>query len=144
MAPQVLPRLQVFVHQQLNVVFRVVGQAHDGRRTRCTVEVFFHVFRRRKAQTGNAQLTGKLFGLERLVARHHQQVEVRLLPVAEEQVLTDHRAQNSVDVLAGFHGVGVHPCMVGAPELDAEAVQQVVSADFFFNPPGAVRRTALI
>ena len=58
------------------------------------------------------QLGGQVFCLEGLVSGHHQQIELRALPVAEEQVLAYFPAQDGLDQQAVLHGVGmvvVHP-----------------------------------
>jgi hypothetical protein len=50
--------------------------------------------------------------MEYLVPRNHQQIELRLLPVAQEQIFADCGFQNPVNVPAGLHGHGrrmIHP-----------------------------------
>ena len=39
----------------------------------------------------------------RLVPRHHEQIIVRFLPAAEEQILADQHPEHSVYLIAGFH-----------------------------------------
>ena len=144
MAAEVLPCLYVLIHQQLHLIFSIIGKAHNGGGAGRAVQILLHILGRGKAQAGNAQLMGKLFGFEGLVPGHHEQIEVRLLPVAQEQVLAHGGIQTGIDHMAVLHGIGLHPAVVGAPELDAQLVQQVIGADLFFQPPGAVGRTALV
>ena len=143
-AAEVLPCLYVLIHQQLHLIFSIIGKAHNGGGAGRAVQILLHVLGRCEAQAGDAQLVGKLFGLEGLVAGYHEQIEARLLPVAQEQIFADCGVQAGVDDVAVLHGIGLHPAVVGAPELDAQLVQQVVGADLFFQPPGAVGGTALV
>ena len=82
--------------------------------------------------------------LKGLSPRHHEQIEVRFLSVAQEEVFADRRPKAVVDDLAVLHGVRLHKGVVCPPELDAQLVQQVIGADFLFQPPGAVFGAAMI
>ncbi len=71
----------------------------------------------------------------------HQQIKLRTLPVAQQQILADHRVQHPVDLLAGLHGHG--RLVIDATVVDSQAVQQIVAADFLLKPSGAVRGTSV-
>ena len=121
MAAEVFGVQNVFVHDEADVVLCVVHEAHDADRARFDVEVLLHELGVREGQAGDAQLAGDLLRLELFVVLDHQQVELRLLAVAQEQVLADDcRRQELVDFRTDFHrrrGLGVDTLV-----LDAEAV----------------------
>ena len=83
---------------------------------------------------------GQVPGLEDLLPFQHEQVELRLLPVAEEEVFADLLAEHLLDGLAGLDGVGV--VMVDAEIGDAEAAQQVIAALLLRQAGSAVGRAA--
>ena len=87
-------------------------------------------------------LVGEILRPEDLLARHHQQIVLRLLPVAQEQVFADDRFQHAVDGVAILHRVrcGVIRPLIG----DAQAVEQVIDGDFAFKPPARVGGPALL
>ena len=87
---------------------------------------------------------GEFLCLEGLVPRHHQQVEVRFLPVAKEQILADRGTQAVIYDHAVLHGVGPQKGMVGAPVLQPQRVQQIIGADLFFKPTRTIGRAALV
>ena len=144
MASQKLPFDHILIHEKLNFVFLVVRQPHNRRGARRTIQILLHILRGGKAQAGNAQLMGEFLCLEGLVPRHHQQVEVRFLPVAKEQVLADRGTQAVINDHAVLHGVGPQKGMVGAPVLQPQRVQQIIGADLFFKPARTIGRAALV
>ena len=90
------------------------------------VQQALHMLRAGKRESGAAQQRGEVLGLEGLVSRHHQQVKVSLLPVAQKQVLADAGPQGPLDEQAVLHGVGmvvIHP-----GEGDAQLFQFVVDS----------------
>ena len=68
----------------------------------------------------------KQLGLARLLFRHDQQIEIRLLPVGEEQILADLAAQQLLHQLTVRNGVGV--LVVYAEIFDPQFVQQLIAA----------------
>ena len=49
---------------------------------------------------------GQVLGVKGLIRPHEQQVKLRLLPVAEEEILADGHTQDLADGGALLHGVG--------------------------------------
>ena len=76
-----------------------------------------------------------------LVPRQHQQIKVRTLPVAQQQIFADHRIQHPVDLLAGFHSHG--GLVVDALVVDSQTVQQIVAANFLLKPSSTVGGTSV-
>ena len=72
------------VQHELDGVFRIVHQAEHADGAGRDVQIFLHIRRVRKRQPCHAQLPGKILRLEYLFALQHQQIKLRLLPVAEE------------------------------------------------------------
>ena len=60
--PRYSPRLYVLIHQQLHLIFSIIDKAHNGGGAGRAVQILLHILGRGKAQAGNAQLMGKLFG----------------------------------------------------------------------------------
>ncbi len=137
-AAQVFAPQNLLVDDQAHPPLGVVHQAQHADAARVQVEELFHKSLPRKAETGHAQLGGEVLGLERLVPGHHQQIELGLLPVAEEQVFADEHLQHPVDVLADLHGGGGG--VVGAQVLDPQPVQQIVGAHLARLAAAAIRR----
>ena len=132
MAADILILQHILVNQQAHGMFMIVHQAHDADRARFDIQVLQHFLRAGKGQAGGVDLAGKLLRLELLVAGHHQKIEVRPLPVAEEQVLADDDAQDCVDLVAGFHVV--RTVVVRPLICDPQPVQEVVGADLPREP----------
>ena len=110
------------VHHQPDPALRVIGQAQHAGRAGGAAEHGLHKLRRGEGEAGGAQLGAEDLGLEGLAAGHGQQVERRLLPVAEKQVLADGDAQHLADHIAVGDGVGG---LVGHPSIgDVQPVQQ--------------------
>ena len=94
----------IFVDDQSDVVLGVVHEPHDTDRAGLDVEVFLHELGVRERQACDAQLTGDLLRLELFIVLDHQEVKLRLLSVAQKQVLADdRRCQDLVDLRAHFH-----------------------------------------
>ena len=126
------------VDDELNMVLRIVHQPQHADRAGRDVEIALHICRIRERQPRHAKLLGKVFRLEDLLPFQHEQVELRLLPVAEEEVFADLLAEHLLDGLAGLDGVGV--VMVDAEIGDAEAVKQVIAALLLRQARSAVGR----
>ena len=109
-------------------VFPVIGKTQDTQRTRCDIQKGLHKFGVCKGQPGRTDKLGKHACFEGLIAGDQQKVKVRLLPVAEEQVLADLGAQSSVNIFAVLHGVsgGVLHTLIG----DAQLIQQSIGFQF--------------
>ena len=110
----------------------VVHQAHDADRTGFDIQVLQHFLRTGEGQPGGMNLGGQLLSLEFLVPGHHQQIEVRPLPVAEEQGLADDDPQDYVDLVAGFHIVC--PLVIRPLVRNPQPVQKVIGADLPRKP----------
>ena len=68
-----------------------------------------------------------------LVTLYHEDVEVRLLGIAQEQVLADHsRCNKAVNVRTGFHCL--ERLMVDSLVLDSKRIQQIIYPYFFIKP----------
>ena len=78
-----------------------------------------------EAQAAAAQPAGDLGGAEALVAADQQQDELGLLPIGEEQVLAEGRAQGLLYLHQVFHGVGFG--MGGMGKRHAQRLQQGVN-----------------
>ena len=141
MTADVLPFQHVLVHEKLHTVLPVIHQPQNADGAGGDVQKFLHILRRGKAQAGGTDLLGEDAGFEMLVPRQHQQIKLRTLPVAQQQIFADHRVQHPVDLLAGFHGHS--RLVVDAPEVDSQTVQQIVAANFLLKPSGAVRGTSV-
>ena len=141
MAADVLPFQHVLVHEKLYMVLPVVHQPQDADGAGGDVQKLLHILRRGKAQAGGADLLGENTGLKMFVPGEHQQIKVRTLPVAQQQILADHRVQHPVDLLAGLHGHS--RLVIDAPIVDSQAVQQIVAANFLLKPSGAVGGTSV-
>ena len=131
MAADGFVRQQIPVDDQLDMAVRVKQQLQGGDGAGSGLEIVPHVAAVREGQPGTAQLGGEELGLEGLVPRHHQQVEIGLLAVAQEQVLANFGAQHLLHLVAELNGVGavvVHPD-VGNRQL----LQPVVYGDFLGN-----------
>ena len=115
---------QVPVDDQLDTAFRIEQQLQGGDGAGSGLEAVPHMVLAGEGQPGAAQLGGEEFGLEGLVPWRHQQVEVRLLLVAQEQVFTDLGAQHLLHLVADLNGVGV---VVLHPDVgDIQLLQPVV------------------
>ena len=99
-----------------------------------------HIRRVGERRARHAELLRQVLGLEDLLPFQHEQVELCLLPVAEEEVFADLLAEHLLDGLAGLDGVGV--VMIDAEIGDAEAAQQVVAALLLRQAGSAVGRAA--
>ena len=140
MAAEVFLLQQVPVHQQADGVIPVVHKAQDADRARGNVKIPLHMFRPRKAQPGRADLLGEELGLEGLLTRHDKQIETRLLPVGQKEILADLAAQQSLYQFAVRDGVGV---LVIHPEVfHPQAVEEIVAARLLGD--ALPRRTAAI
>ena len=112
----------ICVDQQLHPIVVVVHQAKDAQTSGGDVQKLLHVAAVGKGQAAGADLLAEHAGLEGLVAGHQQNIKIRLLAVAEHQILAHGGTQHIVHGDTGFHGHGglmVHPLVV-----DAQAVQQ--------------------
>lgn len=115
---------QLPVYDQRDMAVCVKEQLQSGYRAGNGLQIVPHVAAVGKGQPGAAQLGGEKFGLEGLVAGHHQQVEIGLLPVAQKQVLADVSAQHLFHLMAELDGVGV---VVVHPDIgDFQLLQPVV------------------
>ena len=119
----------------------IVHEPHDADRPRLNIQELQHLLRSREGKTGGIDLLRDLLRLERLVPRHHQQIEIRFLPVAEEQVFADHDAQDLVDLKTEFHGIS--RLMVRPLVRDPQTVQPVVDPHFPRETARHVRRTSV-
>lgn len=131
MAAKQLAVCNRLVNEQLHAVVMVVHQAHDGNRAGRDIKILFHVLGIGKGKPRGADLRRDVLGLKRFVARHHEQIELCLLPVAEKQIFADDDVKNLVDLKAVFHGHGGD--MIGAVVFNPEAVKQIVDAHFFIK-----------
>ena len=119
-----VPLHQLPVYHQLHLPLPVVHQLKGAGRPGGGPQQLHHMLRCGEGQPGAAQLGGDVLGFEGLVPRHHQQVEVGLLPVGEQQVLADGSAQHLFHRLAVLHGVGIF--MVTPLVGDAQLIQKGV------------------
>ena len=128
------------VDDELDGVVRVVHEAEDADGAGGDIEIFLHIRRVGEGQARHAELLRQVPGLEDLLPFQHEQVKLRLLPVAEEEVFADLLAEHLLDGLAGLDGVGV--VMIDAEIGDAEAAQQVIAALLLRQARSAVGRAA--
>ena len=141
MAADVLPFQHVLVHEKLHMVLPVVHQPQNADGAGGDVQKLLHILRRGKAQAGGTDLLGEDAGFEMLVPGQHQQIKLRTLPVAQQQIFADHRIQHPVDLLAGLHGHS--RLVIDALVVDSQTVQQIVAADFLLKPSGTVGGTSV-
>ena len=93
-------------------MFRVKEQLQGGDGAGDGIQIVPHMVRAGEGQPGTAQQGGQVLGFEGLVPRHHQQIEVGLLPVAQKQVFAHMDPQCLVHApacLYGGHRLMVHP-----------------------------------
>ena len=115
---------QGLVDDQLYLPLDVKEQLQSGDGARDGVQILLHVPGVGEGQPGAPQLGGQVLGLEGLVPRHHQQIELRLLAVAQKQVFADFAPQDGFDPEAVLHGVRV--VVVHPGEGDGQLLQLVV------------------
>ena len=114
------------VDDELNMVLRIVHQPQHADRAGRDVEIALHICRIRERQPRHAKLLGKVFRLEVLLPFQHQQVKLRLLPVAEEEILADLLAEHGLDGLACLDRV--RKVVVDARIRNAQPIKQVIAA----------------
>ena len=86
------------------MVLRVIHESHDADRSGSQAEIFLHMVIIRKGKSRGADLFGENFCLEFLMPRHQEEVELRLLGVAEEEVLADMDPKDFVGTVACVDG----------------------------------------
>lgn len=86
------------------MVLRVIHESHDADRSGSQAEIFLHMVIIRKRKSRGTDLFGENLRLEFLMSRHQEEVELRLLGVAEKEVLADMDSQDLVCAGAGIDG----------------------------------------
>ena len=86
------------------MVLRVIHESHDADRTRSQTKKFLHMVIVRKGKSRGTDLFGENLRFEFLMSRHQEKVELRLLGVAEKEVLADMDSQDLVCAGAGIDG----------------------------------------
>lgn len=86
------------------MVLRVIHESHDADRSGSQAEIFLHMVIIRKRKSRGTDLFGENLRLEFLMSRHQEKVELRLLGVAEKEVLADMDSQDLVCAGAGIDG----------------------------------------
>lgn len=133
----------VLVNDEADPVGFVVHQAQHGHAARMEVQELLHGRLVGEGQAAAADLGRELLRFEGLVAGHHQQVKLRPLPIAEEEVFADVDAQDRVHLRADLHRRGGTVRMVGAVIFDAQLVQKGIGSFLSVAPAGHVRRRAV-
>ena len=118
------------------MVFRVIHESHDADRSGSQAEIFLHMVIIRKGKSRGTDLFGENLRLEFLMSRHQEKVELRLLGVAEKEVLADMDSQDLVCAGAGID----RECgfVVDAGVGDIQGVEKIVSADLCLDSSGDV------
>ena len=119
---------QIPVNDQLDLMLGVKEQLQSGYGAGNGLKEVSHMAVIGEGQPGAPQLGGQEFGFKGLVARHHQQIELRLLAVAEKQIFADLRAQDRLYLLAELNGVGV--VMVNPDKGNGQLLQPVIDGKF--------------
>lgn len=86
------------------MVLRVIHESHDADRSGSQAEIFLHMVIVRKRKSRGTDLFGENLRLEFLMPRHQEEVELRLLGVAEEKVLADMDPKDFVCTVACVDG----------------------------------------
>ena len=128
MTAEVLILQQIPVNQQADAPVPIIYQTEDADRSRFQAQVFFQMSGIGKAQTGAPDLFGKQLRLEGFLPRHDQQIEIRLLSVAEEQVFADFTAEKAFNLLAVLNGVRVF--VVNPEKRNIQFLQQIITTFF--------------
>lgn len=133
---------EILVNDEVYVRIRVVYQAHWRYGAGINVKIFHHGLFRREGESCASQLRGEIFGLERLVGRNHEQIELRLLLVREEQILEYRSADGIAHSLAFLHreSRGVDEGGV----FHAQTVKKIVDGCFGSCAFAAVGGTSLV
>jgi len=130
MTANMILRDDIAVDKKLNADIFVVHKPHNAYRAGENVEKLEHSVAVREGKAGDTELSGKVLGLERFIARHQQKVEIGLLPVAQEQILAHGDSESLVDLGAGFHGFRAG--MIYSFIVNSEAVEKLIYASFSF------------
>ena len=84
-AADVLSRQQLPVDHQAHPALRVVDELKHTGRAGGRTQQLAHLLRRGEGEAGTVQLGGDVLGFKGLVPRHHQQVEIGLLPIGQQR-----------------------------------------------------------
>ena len=127
MAAEILLPDHILIDQKLHRMVMVIHEAHHAHGAGLNIKVAKHFLRSRKGKARRIDLRRQLLRLELLVARHHQQIELRFLAVAQKKILAEHHAQHAVHRIARFHRG--RSLMVRPHIMNAERVQEIVGPD---------------
>ena len=122
------------------MVLRIIHESHDADRSGSQAEIFLHMVIIRKRKSRGTDLFGENLRLEFLMSRHQEKVELRLLGVAEKEVLADMDSQDLVCAGAGIDGE--RGLMVKAHVGNILGVQEIVGADLCLDSSGDVLRAS--
>ena len=78
----------ILIDQQAHMIFRIIHKSHDADRTRCNVQVLFHVCGICKGQTGRTYLLTQVLCFKRFFARHEQKVKICFLTTTKKKIFT--------------------------------------------------------
>ena len=93
----------------------VIHKTKHTNGARCNIQKLFHEIRCRKGKAGTSNLFGKLCCLKLLVPRHHEQIKLGLLGIAQEQIFADLDIQPDIHVMAGIDRGGGIVVKCGSP-----------------------------
>ena len=126
MTAEKLFRKKIPIDEQTDFMPLVIHQTENTGGSRMGVQIMLHLLRRTEAQTGGPDLFGENLGLEGLFSRHDQEIEVRLLPVGQEQVFADAAAEQSLHQFTVLNGVGV--LVIDTVILHGKGIQKIIAA----------------
>ena len=86
------------------MVLRVIHESHDADGSGSQTKKFLHMVIIRKGKSRGTDLFGENLRLEFLMSRHQEKVELRLLGVAEKEVLADMDSKDFVCTVACVDG----------------------------------------
>ena len=141
-AADVLIPQHILVDQEGDLLVFVIHQPHDADGARLNIEIFEHGILPGKGEAGGVDLGGELLCLELFVSRHHEQVEIRLLPVAEEEILAHQDTENGIDLVTGLHVVGA--LMIRPLIVDLQGIQKIIGTYFTGKAAGQILRPSAV
>ena len=92
----------ILINEKTHPVVMVIHEAKYTDGARRDIQKFFHEIRCCKGKAGTSDLFGKLCCFKLLVPRHHEQIKLGLLGIAQEQIFADLDIQPDIHVILHF------------------------------------------
>ena len=123
--------LQFLIHNQSDPMLRIKEQFKRGGGAGDRLQQGTHMLRGGKGEAGAIQLGREKFGLEDLLPRKQKEIEISFLPVGKQKIFADLCSENTFDLQAVFHGIGM--VVIHAGIGDVQFIKRIIDPVFLWG-----------